>query len=96
MKDAFVHVHSMRLASGEEVLVARALAESGALGYGFSFRLESTEARHMAEWNAGVRAERPAYQPVLGHPWETAYLNKLQIDWGSEPGFAAIRWLSTA
>ena len=86
----------MRVTSGEEVLVARVLAENGALGYGFSFRLESTEARHMAEWHAGVRAERPDYQRVLGHPWEKAYLDRSQINWACEPAFAAIRWLPTA
>jgi len=96
LKDAFVHVHSMRIASGEEVLVARVLAEDGRVGYGFSFRLESTEARHMAEWHAGVRAERPDYRQALGHPWETAFLEKKEIPWGSEPAFAAIRWLATA
>ena len=96
MKDAFVHVHSIRTASGEEVLVARVLAENGKVGYGFSFRLESTEARHMAEWHAGVREERPGYLPLLGHAWERAYLGKKQIDWASEPAFAAIRWLPTA
>lgn len=93
MKASFTHVHSIRIASGEEVLVARVLAENGAVGYGFSFRLESTEARHMAEWNAGVRAERPDYQPVLGHAWERAFSSKEPIDWNSEPAFAAIRWL---
>lgn len=86
----------MRVASGEEVLVARVLAGDGTVGYGFSFRLEATEARHMAEWNAGVRTERPGYQSVLGHPWERAYLDKKPIDWGVEPAFAAIRWLPTA
>lgn len=91
-----VHVHSMRIASGEEVLVARVLAENGAVGFGFSFRVEATEARHMAEWAAGVRAERPAYEPVRGHPWEQAFLRNEPIPWAAEPGFAAIRWLPTA
>jgi len=96
LKGAYVHVHSMRLATGEEVLVARVLAQDGRVGYGFSFRLESTEARHMAEWHAGVRKERPGYQPVLEHPWEKAFLEKKEIPWKSEPAFAAIRWLPTA
>jgi len=83
----------MRIASGEEVLVARVLAENGKVGYGFSFRLESTEARHMAEWHAGVRRQRPGYQPVLGHPWEKSLLGGEEIDWEIEPAFTAIRWL---
>ena len=36
---AFMHVHSMRIASGEEALVARALTTDGKVGFGFSFRL---------------------------------------------------------
>ena len=50
-----VHIHSMRLASGAEVLLARVVAQDGKTGYGFSLALEATEARHMAERNAGVR-----------------------------------------
>ncbi len=56
MKAAFIHVHSIRIATGEEILVARVLAEDGRAGYGFSFRLDATEARHMAERHAGLRA----------------------------------------
>jgi carboxymethylenebutenolidase len=88
-----VHVHSLRLASGHEALVARVLAEGGRVGYGFSFRLEPAEARHMAEWHAGVRGERPRLEPVLGHPWETAFVSNKDISWNAEPGFANIRWL---
>ena len=93
MRAAFIHVHSMRIASGEEVLVARVLAENGAVGFGFSFRLESTEARHMAEWAAGIRPERPTYLSALDHAWEKAFLNDAAIPWESEPAFTAIRWL---
>ena len=28
----------------------------------------------MAEWDAGTAVERPRYEPVLGHPWETAFV----------------------
>jgi hypothetical protein len=87
-----VHVHSMRIATGEEVLVARVLAPDGRAGFGFSFRLDATEARHMAEWAAGVRAERPAYESQLDHPWERAWLSDEEIEWQSEPGFAGLRW----
>ena len=82
----------MRLATGEEVLVARAVAE-GRTGYGFSFRLDATEARHMAEWAAGVRAERPAYESQLDHAWERAFLSDEEIEWHAEPGFAKIQWI---
>jgi len=59
MRLAFMHVHSMRITSGEEALVARALTKEGKVGFGFSFRLDAAEARHMAEWHAGVRKDRP-------------------------------------
>ncbi len=93
MRDYHVHVHSMRLASGDEALVARVVTAAGKIGYGFSFGLEATEARHMAEWDAGLRKERPGYQPALDHPWEKAWLAAAPIPWKSEPGFERIPWL---
>jgi hypothetical protein len=84
----------MRLASGEEVLVARALTRDGRTGFGFSMRLDATEARHMAEWHAGARAARPAIEPRLGHAWELAFLNNESVPWHEEPGFARLQWLS--
>jgi len=90
---SYVHVHSMRLASGEEALVARVLAQDGKVGFGFSFRLDAAEARHMAEWHAGVRKEPPRLEPLLDHAWEQAFLEKKPVPWNVEPGFAKIRWL---
>lgn len=74
--------------------MARALTQDGKAGFGFSFRLDATEARHMAEWHAGVRAERPRIEPVRMHPWETAYIARETIPWQVEPGFAGLKWLS--
>ncbi len=89
----FVHVHSLRLAGGREALVARVQTAGGKTGFGFTLRLDATEARHMAEWAAGERRERPRIEPVLGHPWEAAYVAQRPVDWNIEPGFAKIRWL---
>jgi hypothetical protein len=50
----------------------------------------------MAEWHAGVRQERPAYQPVLGHPWEKAWVSEKPIDWNLEPAFSKLQWLPSA
>ena len=83
----------MRVATGEEALVARVVAPGGRVGYGFSFRLDATEARHMAEWAAGVRGERPAYESRLGHAWERSWLSGEEIDWQAEPAFAKITWI---
>jgi len=83
----------MRLASGQEALVTRVLAEGGGTGFGFSFRLDATEARHMAMYHAGLRGERPRIAPVMGHPWETAYVAGEKIPWDCEPGFSRLQWL---
>ena len=84
----------MRLASGHEALVARVLKEDGGTGFGFSLRLDATEARHMAEWHAGLRKEKPKLEPLLAHPWETAYVAGDPVPWDAEPGFAKLEWLS--
>jgi len=83
----------MRLASGQEALVTRVLMNDGTAHFGFSLRLDATEARHMALFHAGVRAERPRITPVLGHPWETAWVSSRPIDWECEPGFSRLQWL---
>ena len=48
----------------------------------------------MAEWHAGLRSERPKIEPVLAHPWETAYVAGETIPWDAERAFAAVKWLS--
>ena len=83
----------MRLASGEEALVARVVGANGKAGFGFSFRLDATEARHMAEWHAGVSAKKPRLEPALDHPWEKALSAGEPIPWSLEPGFAKLTWL---
>ena len=82
----------MRLTTGEEVLVARVVAPDGRVGFGFSFRADATAARHMAEWNAGVRAERPSIESQLDHAWERAWLSDEDVEWEAEPGFTRLRW----
>ena len=89
----YVHTQSMRLGSGHEALVTRVLTQDGRVGLGFSLQLDATEARHMAMFQAGLRAERPRIAPVMGHPWETAWLSHAPIDWEIEQGFSRLRWL---
>jgi hypothetical protein len=83
----------LRLVSGEEALVARVLTRDRKTGYGFSFDLDAAAARHMAEWHAGVRKERPQHRPSLDHPWERAWATGEPIDWNLEPGLAGLRWI---
>ena len=52
---AHLEVRSMRLASGDELLLAELRTPDGRVGYGISFRLDATEARHMAEAALGLR-----------------------------------------
>ena len=73
MRAHHVHVHSMRLGTGEEVLIARVVAPDGRVGFGFSFRADGTEARHMAEWAAGVRHFDSSFGGVGGHPAKVKY-----------------------
>lgn len=73
--------------------MTRVLREDGGAGLGFSLQLDATEARHMALFHAGLRAERPRITPVMGHPWETAFLSDTPIPWDCEPGFSRLKWL---
>ena len=50
---ALVHTHSIRGADGAEVLVTRAVAADGRVGFGYSLSLDATAARHMAQQLAG-------------------------------------------
>jgi hypothetical protein len=93
IRASYIHVHSMRLASGHEALVARVLAQDGKIGYGFTMRLDAGEARRMAEWHAGMRSEKPHLEPLLGHPWEKAFLEGQPIPWACEPAFTALEFL---
>jgi predicted secreted hydrolase len=63
---ASVHTHSVRLPSGEELLLTRVVADDGRVGYGYSLCLDATAARHMAERNAGIRAgEKQVLPPEI-------------------------------
>jgi hypothetical protein len=83
----------MRLGTGQEALVCRVLGDDGATAFGFSLQLDATEARHIALYNAGLRSERPRITPVIGHPWETAWVAGQPIAWESEPAFTRLEWL---
>jgi hypothetical protein len=83
----------MRLQTGQEALVARVLTRDDKTGFGFSFRLDAAEARRMAAWDAGTTLQRPACEPLLGHPWETAFVAGEPVPWDYEPGFTALEFL---
>jgi L-alanine-DL-glutamate epimerase-like enolase superfamily enzyme len=62
----YTHVHSMRVASGDEALVARVLAAGGVAGYGFTLNLDAGVARDMAAWDALGRAKGVPLFGLLG------------------------------
>lgn len=63
---AHTHVHSLRVASGAEALVARVLAADGTAGFGFTLNLDAGVARDMAAWDALARAREVPLYGLLG------------------------------
>ena len=63
---AHTHVHSLRIASGAEALVARVLAAGGTAGFGFTLNLDAGVARDMAAWDALARAKGVPLWALLG------------------------------
>ena len=63
---AHTHVHSLRVASGAEALVARVLAADGTAGFGFTLNLDAGVARDMAAWDALGRAKGVPLYGLLG------------------------------
>ena len=63
---AHTHVHSMRIASGEEALVARVLLADKTTGFGFTLNDDAGMARDMAAWDALGRSKGVALHSLLG------------------------------
>jgi hypothetical protein len=93
IEPSYIHTQSLRLASGHEALVTRVRADDGRTGFGFSFQLDATQARHMAMFEAGLWPERPRIAPVMAHPWETAWMANQPVPWAVEPAFSHLEWL---
>jgi len=63
---AHVHIHSLRVLTGQEVLVARVTSGTRAVGYGFAFNLEPRVARDMAAWDAAAHDAKLPLWKLLG------------------------------
>lgn len=63
---AHVHVHSLRVRAGLEVLVARVTSTRRIAGYGFTFNFQPWVARDMAAWDAAARAAGLPLHRLLG------------------------------
>ena len=72
---AYTHVHSLRVASGAEALVARVLAADGTAGYGFTLNTDAGVARDMAAWDALARAKGVPLFGFLGG----SYRKKIKV-----------------
>ena len=60
------HVHSLRIGSGAEALVARVLAADGTAGFGFTLNMDAGVARDMAAWDALGRSKGIPLWGLLG------------------------------
>jgi len=69
---AHTHVHSVRVGSGAEALVARVLSADGIAGFGFTLNLEAAVARDMAAWDALARAKGVPLYGLLGGSYRKA------------------------
>jgi len=63
---AHTHVHSLRVGSGAEALVARVLAADGTAGFGFTLNDDASVARDMAAWDALARSKGVSLCRLLG------------------------------
>src|SRR5512132_2493739 len=86
---AHTHVHSLRVASGAEALVARVLAADGTAGFGFTLNLDAGVARDMAAWDALARAKGVPLYGLLGGSYRKAVrtlkdeLPAIPADWSA-------------
>ena len=81
---AHTHVHSLRISSGTEALVARVLAADGTAGFGFTLNLEAGVARDMAAWDAlGRRKGVPLYGLLGG-----SYRKRIDVRRDENPAVA--------
>jgi L-alanine-DL-glutamate epimerase-like enolase superfamily enzyme len=88
---AHTHVHSLRVASGAEALVARVLAADGTAGFGFTLNLDAGAARDMAAWDAlGRSKDVPLYGLLGGSYRKTASLVKDELP-AISPDWSALR-----
>jgi hypothetical protein len=96
---AHAHVHSIRLASGEEALAARVLTPEGIAGFGFSLKMDATAARQMAGWDALARSRGLTLAELVDREGlGREFADRHGADWRDarsalEPQFATLRWI---
>lgn len=63
---AYTHVHSIRVASGAEALVARVQLKDGTAGFGFTLNEDAGVARDMAAWDALGKSRGAPFHALMG------------------------------
>lgn len=85
------HVHSLRIASGAEALVARVLAADGTAGFGFTLNMDAGVARDMAAWDALGRSKAVPLYGLLGGTHRRAVKCMLEENPSIPPDWNALR-----
>jgi L-alanine-DL-glutamate epimerase-like enolase superfamily enzyme len=88
---AHTHVHSLRLASGAEALVARVRTAGGSAGFGFSLNLEAGVARDMAAWDALAQAKGVPLYGLLGGTYRRKIILAKDENPSIPPDWTALR-----
>ena len=88
---AYTHVHSMRIASGAEALVARVLLADGAAGFGFTLNLDAGAARDMAAWDALGRSRSVPLHALLGGSYRKSTKIEEDANPSVPPDWTALR-----
>ena len=85
------HVHSLRIASGAEALVARVLAADGTEGFGFTLNMDAGVARDMAAWDALGRSKGVPLWGLLGGSYRKKILIVKDENPAIAPDWSALR-----
>ena len=85
------HVHSLRIASGAEALVARVLAADGTAGYGFTLNMDAGVARDMAAGDALGRSKGIPLFALLGGTHRRSVKCMQDENPGIPPDWSALR-----
>ncbi len=85
------HVHSLRIASGAEALVARVLAADGTAGFGFTLNMDAGVARDIAAWDALGRSKGVPLYGLLGGTHRRTVKCMLDESQSISPDWPALR-----
>jgi hypothetical protein len=86
------HTQSLRLSTGDEVLVVRVLTHEGVAGFGCTFNEDVAAARRMACWDAAAGAAgRPLWQLLRDAAPEVRNTLRAELDDGAHPWIRAWR-----